>query len=463
MLILKSLRFFSPDGGEGGGNGGGDGGGNGDGDGKGGEPSAAQKYKTALAAGAGQDGDGDGDGKSGDGDGKGGDDAGGDKKKKAKGDDGDGKSGDGDGKGKDGDGDGKGGDKPSKAIDAALGGDGDGDGKGGDDKKKKDAGDGAVDLSQFPETLPKEGRGEHWTKARAAIESQGKKIGEYVTTVADLTKQLEEAKAAPPDATAQIAALQTQLDSYKDAIVAINLEYDPEHRAKFIDGRKTLVEQAASKLKAYGGDGEKLTEALKLPEGKARAEAIKAALGDIEGVNANRILSFVTKIDELDDERAELMKDPQGAWEKLQQAQKAAQAKEATAREEHKKTVFEAATKKLAPTLVLLKPMDASVPDSKEWNARAETVKAEALALLGPDVKPEELAEASIWAKAGPHLQTLLTETYKELKVALGLVKKYQNSEPGFEGGKGPKGGEEEKSVAKRYHTALGKLQGEEQ
>lgn len=320
-------------------------------------------------------------------------------------------------------------------------------------------------LKDLPETLPREGRGLHWEKARGAIATQGKTISEQAKTVADLTRQLADAKAAPAGNPAREAELQKQLDEYKDAIVGINVEYSPEHRREFIEGRATLVTKAAEKLVAFGGDGLALEKALKMPESRARTEAIKAAMGDLDQVEAGRVMGFITEIDKLDDRRAEVQRDPQGAWAKLQEGEKARATEAATKLAEFKQKTFETVSKTLPDKFFLLRTVDDSLPDAAAHNANVEQMKAAAFELLGDKAKPEDLVEAAYAKQMVPQLQKFLVETRTELRAARAALKEYEGAEPGFRGGKAPdKTPEEaklEKSPGQLFTESLQKARGE--
>lgn len=321
-------------------------------------------------------------------------------------------------------------------------------------------------LKDLPETLPREGRGAHWEKARGAIATQGKTISELTKTTADLTRQLEEAKAAPAGNPEREAALQKQLDEYKDAIVGINVEYSPEHRREFVEGRATLVTKAAEKLVAFGGDGPALEKALKMPESRARTEAIKAAMGDLDQVEAGRVMGFIMEIDKLDDRRAEVQRDPQGAWAKLQEAEKgrAAAAAEQTAL--FKQKVFENVSKTLPSKFFLLRTVDESLPDAAAHNANLDQIRAAAFELLGDKAKPEDLVEAAYAKQLLPKLQQYLIETRTENKSLKAALKEYEGAEPGFRGGKAPEKTSEEQKMEQSpgtiYKKTMEKLSGRE-
>jgi uncharacterized protein (UPF0335 family) len=291
-------------------------------------------------------------------------------------------------------------------------------------------------LNELPETLPREGRGAHWEKARGAIKTQGATISQLTKESREKDAKIQQLETAPPKNSDEVAALQKQLDEYKDAVVAINVEYDPEHRKKFVDGRSALISKAAVKLDAFGGKGELIKSALEMSEGRGRTQAIKEALADLEPVEQNRVLQFVGEVEKLDDEKAEIMKDPQGAWNKLQKSQSDARQVAAQQAEEYKKTVFESVSKTLPSKIFLLRPVDSSLPDATEHNAAIEQIKADAFKLLQPDAKPEDLVEAAYAKQVVPKLQQFLIDTRAELKAARAALKEYEGAEPGFRGGK---------------------------
>lgn len=330
--------------------------------------------------------------------------------------------------------------KPASALEAALG----------DTpitEKKEDATT-EDPLKDFPEEA-QEGQKRNWKGLRTVASTAIQQKAELQTKLEQATKDLEAAKSGPPETVKELESLKKTLDTYKDAIVAINLELDPEFRSKFVDGRAALVNKAASKLDAYGGKGEALKAALDMVEGRGRTQAIKEALGDLEDVERARVLQFVGEVEKLDDERADLQKDPQQAFEKFQRAQTEMRQKQEEQAEAYKKDVFEKVSKSLPAKLTLLKTVDPAIEGATEWNAGVEEIKAGAFKLLGNDATPEQLAEAALWATAGPKIQERWLADRAELTKARAALKEYEDSEPGFRGGKPPKKSEAEAKLEK--------------
>lgn len=317
--------------------------------------------------------------------------------------------------------------EPSSAFDAQFDGVTDAD-KGKSDEQRESL------LKDLPETLPREGRSDHWTRARGAIEKLETTLGERNKAVSDLTAQLEAAKASPADATQRIAQLEKELGEWKDLAVAANIDLDPQIREKYVVGRQNKVTKAANKLNAYGGDGSALAKALDMPEGKVRIQAIKEALGDLETDERVRIMGFVAEVEQLDDELADIKKNPQPEWEKLQKAENEKRQKKQAEKEEFKKNTFNSVVTEMPKELFLLRKVPDSVKGAAKANALIDEIRDGAYKMLSPDATPVDLVKTALWGKAGPHLQEMVTDLNKQLKAALATIKGYEEGSPAFRG-----------------------------
>jgi len=97
------------------------------------------------------------------------------------------------------------------------------------------------------------------------------------------------------------------------------VKYDPKHREKYIDGRAKLIEKAALRVKAAGGNDTAFREAMEL-SGDRRVALLKEALCDItEDYMRTPITTLLGQVEVLEDERDEMMSDPQKSWETLKQ------------------------------------------------------------------------------------------------------------------------------------------------
>lgn len=298
-------------------------------------------------------------------------------------------------------------------------------------------------LADIPETLPEDKKGDNWKNARGIIERQGALITELRGKVT--------AGSQPNDAlVSENKQLKESLDSYKDAITALNVEYDPDHRKKFIDGRADLVKKAAGKFAVFGGKSDLLAETLQQPESRQRNVAVNELLSNLEDEGERaRIRDFINQIDHLDDERAEIQKNPQQAWEKLKATETERQRNEAQQQERAKKAVFDSTMAKIGERIMLLRSVSNDVEGAKEWNARNAEIHDEAWKALGNDISPEDRVVNAALAKAAPHMEKLLMESRKELQAMRVRLAEYESGEPGFRGGKQPPKGELDEKLAK--------------
>lgn len=294
------------------------------------------------------------------------------------------------------------------------------------------------ELDDLPETLPRDNRGEHWNKARGKISTLERLVAERDAKITEQTKRIEAAGQPAPELIAENETLKKALDEYKDAITALNVDYDPATRKKYVQGRQDLVEKAAHKTKAFGGADELIKQAMGEPEGRMRSDLLKRALGDLDDTEKARVMAFITDIEKLDDERAELQKDPQGAWAKLQAAENAVALKRKEEAENFKKTTFDRTMADLPKLHFLLRTVDPTIPGADEHNSFAEKAKTAAYRLLGPDAKPQELAEAVLKSQLADKYRDLYVEARKQIKIRDARIAESDGAEPGFRGGKQP-------------------------
>lgn len=291
---------------------------------------------------------------------------------------------------------------------------------------------------ELPEDLSqdKKQRSEQWKSARTALETTRTKLSEQAKQIAELEQKLSSGGTPSAEMIAENERLKKENDEYKDSMVALNVEFDPGFRAKFIDGRNRMVERASAKAQALGADGAKLTEALVAGESRGRNVQIHELLSDLHEGERARVWDLINEIDRLDDEKQDLKKDPQDAWAKLQATEaskkKAAEA-EAT---NYRKQMYEETLTKIPSELLLMRLVDEGLEGGKEHNADREQIAKEALRLLSPGVTPQELTRKAFWAASGPILQKHLVSTRKALRDALAKVSEYEGADPSFHGGK---------------------------
>lgn len=289
-------------------------------------------------------------------------------------------------------------------------------------------------LADIPETLPKDGRKENWTKARGKIAKLNDLYKGAKAELETITKQAAERGTPPSEWETERTELKRQLDEYKDAITALNVDYHPETQKRFVQGRQELVRKAANKTKAFGGSSDFIVQAMGEPEGRVRNDLIKQALSELDETEKSRVMHFITEVEKLDDEKAELQKDPQGAWAKLQATEKEANARRTEQIEKNKRIVFDGVLGELPREHFILRTVNPTLPGADEHNAFVEKAKAAAFRLLGPDATPQELATASVEAQLAGRYRDLFLAARKELQTFKSRLKESESSDPDFVG-----------------------------
>jgi len=281
-----------------------------------------------------------------------------------------------------------------------------------------------------------------------------------------ITGELETTRKTLAERESTLKEMEAKMAEYKDAMVAVNIELDPDHRREFIEGRKQLVAGAAAKLKAYGGDENALSEALALPEGRRRDEAIEAVTESLGDTAKAKVLRVVADIEALDERRAAILASPQASFEELQRKHAAQAQQQVEQSEIVKKATFDKIARELAANVPTLGFADESLPDGKDWNAARVANNAAAMALLGNDTTPEQIITASIKAADYDRLAALLVEKSQALAERDARLAEYEGAQPTTTGRK-VKPPTQQEEMAKltpgqRWKTAMGSAQNEE-
>jgi hypothetical protein len=304
---------------------------------------------------------------------------------------------------------------------------------------------------------------DHWDKARKAIEHQTELINR---TKSELEKAKGELGKVDPNLTATLDARSKELESTKaevaklrEAITALNVEYDPQFQEKFVAGREKMVDRAIKRVKDFGGDVEKFTEAIML-SGKRQTEALDEALTGLSDRDRNRVFSILDDIQKLDDEREELRKDPHQTFEKFSASRREEQERIAEDNARLRKSEFEKTVKFVRDKSPLLQHVDPNVTENgQEWNEGIKNDIARAETLFGPDSVFSDVVEAAVKGSRYDFVEKTLLETRKELAEANKRLAEYEASSPDFRGtGKAPKASDT-RSYAQKYKDVLAEIQ----
>ncbi len=279
-----------------------------------------------------------------------------------------------------------------------------------------------------------------------------------------LAKERDEIKAQTGKLDPEVEKKIAENAELRDAITAVNLQLLPEFRREFIEDRKGLVEEAKSELALYGGDQETLAEALALPRGRRRDEALELAFGDdITEVAKTTIRGLIAQIDAKDKKAHQLMTDPQNSFDSYQAKVSARQAKANEEAQTARQAEIQKVLQTLPATSPLLKKIDPTIAGAEEWNASIDEALSTAQKALGPDAT---LSTATAIAAKGARydaVEKLLLDTRKELMAAKKQLAEYDGASPSPTGRRGPqKTGVEaelEKSPGQIYQESLQRAQ----
>lgn len=271
-----------------------------------------------------------------------------------------------------------------------------------------------------------------------------------------LKKEFEAAKEQAVKGAPDVEALRKENAELRDAITAINVEYDPAFRAEYIEKPKALMTKAEGRVEQYGGDVKAFRDAMTMT-GKNRTLALREALADVDPLDLPRIASILEEVDTLNEKRTEQLSDPQGAFDKLQQQQRAQAQKQAQERDAAKEADYARISSELPKKHSLLRTVDPTIEGGKEWNETLKTSDARARHLVGPDATFEEVVEAAKLGARYPQVEKLLLETRSALKQLKEELSEYKSAEPSITAGKKPEG-QKYLDPADRFEQAMAAL-----
>lgn len=320
--------------------------------------------------------------------------------------------------------------KPASALDAVLE-------KKGEEVKKTDEQKPELSVDELPTNTPA-------APLRAALKRREQEIQK-------LKVDLEKASAGDPLTKQELATLKADREKLaaenaklRDSITAINVDYDPAVREKYVVGESKLLERTIKDVEQYGGDAKAFAEAMKLPEGKARTLALKEALEHVDEMDRPIIHGNLNKIRELRHEHEELVANSQQSYEKLTKAQQERAQQEHVQAEQAKNSIAEKVLKSLPYRHPMFNEAPAESEGADDYNARLKADMEKAAYLRSADADWNEISEASAKAARFDFLEETHLEYRQTAQAEIAQLKeqlaKYEGSEPGFTGGKKPAG-----------------------
>lgn len=320
--------------------------------------------------------------------------------------------------------------KPKSALDAVLG-----------DKTKAEA-KSEVAETEIPANAPAK-------TLRDAYERQKAEAAKWKA-------EAEKVKGGDPEVKTKLEVIEREREALKvenqklrDAVTAINVDYDPTVQEKYVVGKAKLIEKATKAVDQFGGDAKAFTEAMKL-SGAARTAALKAALENVDDMDRQPIFDKLNRVRELEEEHADLVANSQQSYEKLTKAQQERAIAQQEQAEQQKASIAEKALKSLSTKHPLFLEAPADTDGADDYNARLKADLEKAAYLRGPDAEWNEISEASAKAARYDFLEETHLE-YRETSQAeiadlKGRLAKYEGADTSLVGGKKP-GGEDSASL----------------
>lgn len=260
--------------------------------------------------------------------------------------------------------------------------------------------------------------------------------------------EAEKAKGGDPLTKQELATLKADREKLaaenvqlRDSITAINVEYDPAVREKYVAGKARLIEKATKSVEQYGGDAKAFAEAMKLT-GSQRTAAMKAALENVDEMDRQPIYDKLNKVRELEEEHADLVANSHESYEKLTKAQQERALQQHEQQEKEKSAIDDRVLGALSTKHPLFLESPAEAEGAPEYNTRLKADMEKAAYLRGPDANWDEISEASAKAARYDFLEETHLEYRDQAQAEIAELKdrlaKFEGADTGFTGGKKP-------------------------
>lgn len=301
-----------------------------------------------------------------------------------------------------------------------------------------------------PAHLSPKGR-DDWKAYKAKKDAE---IQTWQQKYAALEKELNETKPKvwKDDERAEFERYKKEYPEMESIVERIGLERSPQFQNKFVKGRAEIIEKAAKKVIAAGGDGKAFREAMGLT-GRAKYEAIEMALGESPQGVVGQVHSLVTQVEDLDEERDSTLASGKVALEEFatqEERKKREQLEKQTAAQTAR---FEEVTELLKDDFFLLK----EVEGNDKWNEMSKGIRERAKKFLFNASSFDDFATAAIAAESAPIFKQMYQAERNARLAIQEELEQYAGAEPGLKSGGdgGEKGGEQNpKSLAENFQAA---------
>lgn len=241
-----------------------------------------------------------------------------------------------------------------------------------------------------------------------------------------------------PEVKTLLEAKDREISQAREALLAFDIESSPEFKAEFVEPRNRLARNAAVKLQSYGGNGQQLLQALAMPEGMHRDQAIEELTKDLPDYARSKVAGFVTQIEQLDDKANEKRANAPQTWEEMNVRALDRQRKAADKYRSDVTTLYERVSGELSKT-PLFRQLGDDIQGSSEWNTDVKGALDRGLNhILGNDNTIERSLLVAAKGERYDSVAKMLVEERTKRQAAEKKVAEYEGVQPGFRGTRQP-------------------------
>jgi len=256
-------------------------------------------------------------------------------------------------------------------------------------------------------------------------------------------QELTSAKAA--DQSTVLAQLKTERDDLSTRLKAASLERHPDFQNYY----QSKIDSVLAQIKSAAGDenGEQAAQIATMPDSEWRTASMEEIFANLPASQQARMGALLTRVDELNAEKATQLQQAEAAYEQMNSQQDAQRAETIKASES---VMSDAVTEARALEVFQMREGD------DDWNtgvnARLETANN---VFLGENDEPA-LARASLWAAAAPKYRELLGAQIEVNRRLQAQLKELQGATPSVDAETASSTPAEEKDFITTFMEAQG-------
>lgn len=246
--------------------------------------------------------------------------------------------------------------------------------------------------------------------------------------------ELDAERAKPRPDPREIEAIKKERDEYSNRLQQLDVERHPKFQAYF--EQKTGATLGLAKSIVGEANAKRLQDALEMPDGKFRDDALEEIYSELKPIQQNRLGAVVVDYDKIRQERSQHVSESRANWQKLQEdgqrQQQQTQAQYVKAFEDQ--TAMATDPKNGLP---VFQKRTGTTPEDVAWNHQVDASLSIARNIYQGKLDAPEIAKAALWSASAP---LFLRQLHERNTVIDGLQKRItelEASKPGLPGGSG--------------------------